>query len=60
MKVIYSGMGNGKKLFFLMDTKCTIDFQSYSKLEFKEQFRGLLEQLSLFYCLFVEIESEFK
>ena len=51
-----------------MDTKCTVAFQKnekllytlYPKLEFKKQFKGLLDQLSLFYSLFVEIESEFK
>ena len=32
----------------------------YPKLEIESEFRGLLEQLSLFFCLFVEIKSEFK
>jgi hypothetical protein len=59
--------GRQKEIVFLMDTKYTVAFQNekllytlYPKLEFKEQFRGLLEQLSLFYCLFVEIESGFR
>ena len=52
-----------------MDTKCTVAFHFknekllytlYSKLEIESEFRGLLEQLSLFFCLFVEIKSEFR
>ena len=52
-------------MVFLMDTKwiqsereellCTL----YPKLEIKSKYRRLLEHLYVFYCLFLQIESEF-
>ena len=48
-------------MVFLMDTKCISSFSSlYPKLKIESEFRGLLEQLSLFYCLLIEIESGFR
>ena len=48
--------GRRRRNCFLIDTECTV----VAKWEFKEWFEGLLEKLSLFCYLFVEIESGFK
>ena len=53
---MYSSFSKTEKLFIFEKLLYTL----YPKWEFKKQFKRLLEQLSLFYCLFVEIESEFK